>query len=143
MDERRKESKLFFIDCGCTKGSNSEYGRVLSDQTKYPGQKVAELFKNVWRCEMFITHNHTDHDNLCQTIKGVGMRNRCTVLDPIYLISFGEFENNSFRLQDFLLEKEDKFRKVLPRIENSLGSRVRVVPIKPKKWQKYKSGERA
>jgi hypothetical protein len=66
----------------------------------------------------------------------------CMVFDPFYLINCDEYENNLDRLQDFLLEKEDGFRAALPRIENSLGSRVRVVPIKPKRWEKYKPGDR-
>jgi metal-dependent hydrolase (beta-lactamase superfamily II) len=142
VDEEGEGSKLLFIDCGCSRGKCNKYREILSSQTKYPGQKVAELFKNVRRCEIFITHNHTDHDNLCQMIKNVGARNRCLVFDPLYLINCDEFDHNSFRLQDFLLEKEDEFRAALPRIEKSLGSRVRVVPIKPKRWQRYKPGDR-
>jgi hypothetical protein len=62
-------------------------------------------------------------------VQGIGLMN----MEEFCLIK----EKNAFSMR-----KEDKFREVLRHIEKTLGSRVGDIPIKPKRWQKYKPGER-
>jgi metal-dependent hydrolase (beta-lactamase superfamily II) len=139
---------LIFIDCG--KGDyydatdKDHYERELLNSLKYPGKKLRDLFKGISVCEVFITHNHADHTNLLgSVIVPVGQQERCYVLTSIGPMSKGSFvsypkdpkmSNKPSRARMLEIEGRD-FRNVFsPRIRNSLGSYVRVVPIRPEQW---------
>ncbi|MDR2371784.1 MAG: MBL fold metallo-hydrolase [Puniceicoccales bacterium] len=138
------ESKLIFIDCGRGKKAESCEG-FLRDWSKYPGKKLRNLFKGVSVCEILITHNHVDHDNLVGLVAEVGRLEGCSVLAPIRPMSLETFSgypenprdaNKLSRAKE--LEKDwSTFQGALSRrIGDSLGPYVRVVPIRPKRWQK-------
>jgi hypothetical protein len=124
------ESKLIFIDCG--QGKNTDCKEKLSNLSEYPGKKLESLFNGVFVCDVFVTYNHKDHDNLVKTIARIGEEKGCSVLDPIRPMSMETFCKS--KPEDLKDDWDDFCVISSPRIKNSLGSHVRVVPIRPERW---------
>jgi beta-lactamase superfamily II metal-dependent hydrolase len=133
-------SKLIFIDCGSTLHQETKYGKLLEDKEDPRNQRLVELFKGISLYGVLITHNHADHDNLIDTVRSISGYEReknitRTVIRPMSRRVFmDDFRKN--KIADALKKDWEKFcNEELPYIENSLGPRVRVVPIRPEKWQ--------
>jgi metal-dependent hydrolase (beta-lactamase superfamily II) len=132
------DSRLIFVDCGGGAIVKNGYRDDLLDQQEYPGKKLGSLFRGISSCEVLITHNHGDHTNLLQTLVQVGEENGYFAIpSPIKPMSKKEFlkGQNGLTEEDFLQKDWDHFCiNDLPRIENALGPRVRIVPMRPERW---------
>jgi beta-lactamase superfamily II metal-dependent hydrolase len=115
-DDAPHEPKLIFIDCGGGSVVKNGCKNNLLNPGKLSGRRLRELFEGVPKYGIFITHNHKDHDNLCETIMKVGNESGCAV--PLFCkpISAEEFEEGDEAL---LREREDDFREILPERERS------------------------
>jgi beta-lactamase superfamily II metal-dependent hydrolase len=135
MDNPPEDPGVVFIDCGGGSIISRGYAKRLSRKDTYPGKRLRKLFKNIRRCEMFITHNHKDHFNLCGTIKRIGSEvNKNIAASKIIRPLEGVSKED-----ESLLKKDKKaFSKSLSTIENALGPRVRIVPMRPEMWEKSK-----
>jgi beta-lactamase superfamily II metal-dependent hydrolase len=136
VDDVPNEPKLIFIDCGGGSVVKNGSKNNLSNPTKPSGRRLRELFKGIAQYGIFITHNHKDHDNLCETIMKVGNESGCNVPLLCRPISVEDFEEGD---ENLLREKEEDFHEIFPEIEHSLGPRVRVVPMRPKVWKNNKA----
>ncbi|MDR1906611.1 MAG: hypothetical protein LBQ03_00050 [Puniceicoccales bacterium] len=127
-------SKLIFIDCGCTLNKQGVYGKILMDEENPGGQRLGELFTNIFGYGILVTHNHKDHTNLIETIVKKGGRQKYFIVKPMSKKAFliwGKLNINNMLISDWLKFCSSDF----PRIESSLGPRVRVVPMRPEKWE--------
>ncbi|MDR0740710.1 MAG: hypothetical protein LBF34_03305, partial [Puniceicoccales bacterium] len=77
VNQNGVESRLIFIDCGCGVNQEKIYGGILSNSLEYPGGRLKKLFKGVSKCEIFVTHNHKDHENLVELIDEIGTSEEC------------------------------------------------------------------
>jgi beta-lactamase superfamily II metal-dependent hydrolase len=130
--------KLLFIDCGGGAIKKNGYKESLSSRLKYLGKRLRELFQGIPMCEILITHNHEDHNNLHQMVEEVASGCGCRVsfpIAPMHGRKFKESSRDKLLLLDLLREDRKFFLKELPIIENSLGPRVRIVPMRPEVWQ--------
>lgn len=148
IDQNSVESKLIFIDCGCGITGESGYKESLLDVSEYPGKKLESLFNGISECEVLVTHNHQDHTNLISSITEVCEPKGCSVVDPIKPISSTKvfpkknrrnLAQHTPRVVEMLEKDWYDFCDILPRIRNSLGPYVRVVPMRPERWKDNKA----
>jgi metal-dependent hydrolase (beta-lactamase superfamily II) len=133
-------SKLIFVDCGSTLHKEGVYEKIFKNKEDARNQKLVELFEGISEYGILVTHNHADHDNLIDTVESISSEGReeritRTIIRPMSRRVFmDDFRKN--KIDDALRKDWEKFcNEELPYIENSLGPHVRVVPIRPKRWQ--------
>jgi beta-lactamase superfamily II metal-dependent hydrolase len=132
--------KLIFIDCGSTLHKEKAYEEKLKDEKDARNQKLVELFKNISEYGILVTHNHADHDNLIDAAKSVSSEGReksvmRTIIRPMSRKVFVD-DSRKNKIDDALRKDWERFcNEELPYIENSLGPRVRIVPMRPERWQ--------
>jgi beta-lactamase superfamily II metal-dependent hydrolase len=146
-------SRLIFIDCGCTAinaAITQMHMNELRNNTPMK-QKLVELFKNISEYGILITHNHADHTNLKKIIINIGKEKRrgggaeCKwYVGPISRRFYAHCPYTDVQgkeiTKDMALEEDwTKFCAKIPEIENSLGPRVRVVPMRPERWKDNKA----
>ncbi|MDR1590468.1 MAG: hypothetical protein LBR92_00495 [Puniceicoccales bacterium] len=126
--------KLIFIDCGGGMPIK-EYRNILSDSSKGPGMRLGNLFEKISEARIFVTHNHDDHLNLCKKIGEIGKKSGCVVPSSFKPMSCEKFIAS--QKKEVLLQKdwENFCTEDLPHMEDSLGPRVRVVPMRPERWK--------
>ncbi|MDR2372047.1 MAG: hypothetical protein LBD60_02785 [Puniceicoccales bacterium] len=130
-------SKLIFIDCGSTLHAEGRYGKILRNEQRPQNEKLGRLFENITDYGILITHNHADHTNLIEAIREIskkGGRRRLVIVRPLSRDGFDAEDPNK---RPAMLKKdwENFCYEDLPCIENSLGPRVRVVPMRPERWK--------
>jgi beta-lactamase superfamily II metal-dependent hydrolase len=145
----RTTPNLIFIDCGATLGKQNEYGEFLKDKEDARNQRLVKLFEDISGYGILITHNHMDHNNLIETIRSIGGKDGEEEKNVMEIRPMSEkvFKCESKKENDNpgsifrMLTKDwvNFYRRDLPYIENSLGPRVRVVPMRPEKWKDNKA----
>ncbi|MDR2812385.1 MAG: MBL fold metallo-hydrolase [Puniceicoccales bacterium] len=142
-------SKLIFVDCGSTLNKEKKYGEILRNEEDPRNQKLLELFKDIPEYGILITHNHKDHDNLMEIIEKVGKKDKkernVWAVRPMSEKTFLKYKedpvNDDAPSKDRALTEDWKnfCDDDLQHIENSLGPSVKIIPIRPERWERYGS----